>query len=144
MPRVLFTEDAQIENAAGQVVEKYLAGSVHDLPMDKCRRWMRRNKAEMFQPAPEAPAAEPVPLSEGPEAGGPSLASGPEKPSSVSPAGPASVTMISTSSDAPTRTEGAESLPSTEAGKDSATPMPSTAQTRRGGGRRTTRKGSKA
>lgn len=84
MPKVIFREKAELENAAGVVVESYDAGSVHDLPMDKCHRWIKRNKAEWYKSGEPAKEPDLAPLQK-PEAGtGPSLNSGEAKPPSAS------------------------------------------------------------
>jgi len=149
MPRVAFTSDAQIENAAGVVVESYRAGSVHELPIDKCRRWVRRNRA-VFTDAPvrDAPqeAAEPA----APLARGASRDSGPAKPSSVSPPAPASPAPTSSTSGEPTSKDAAAPSPSAgESGpKEGASstlhlPTSSTPRTSPGGGSHRTPKGSR-
>lgn len=61
--RVRFLADAEIRDGAGIVTESYRAGEVHDLRIDKARRWIAREKAEPATdetPPAAAPAAEPV------------------------------------------------------------------------------------
>ena len=148
MARVAFTSDAQLENAAGVVVESYRAGSVHELPIDKCRRWVRRNRA-VFTDAPvrDAPqeAAEPA----APLARGASRDSGLAKPSSASRQAPASPAPTSSTSGKPTSKDAAEPSPSADAsaqkeGVSSTLHLPtsSTQRTPPGGGSRRTPKGS--
>lgn len=150
MPRVTFTEDASLTNAAGQVVESYLAGATHDLSADRCRRWIKRGKAVYAAEVAEKAAVPFVPytttvitnpvegvvtLQEN-EAGdfkvvsGPSPDSGEAKPSSASPADQASPEPTAISSEASGESQ------STSHGNTPPTPISSTERTRRGGGPR--------
>lgn len=159
MPEVIFTADAELKNAAGEVVERYLTGEVHDLPMDKCRRWVKRERAEFYSgqaPRPTVAKAEAGEQSDafdkfrqkalGTEktATPAHQESGPEKPSSVSQAAPVLTSETSNTFDAQESAENAESSQSTAPSTDADGQTPSTAQTPHSGGRRKTHKRSKA
>lgn len=141
--KVKFTKDEVVEDHLGNIVQSFQAGEVVELSTASARRWIRRNSAFEFygESKPEA-VKEPEPHPTEKAASGESQESGAALPSASLPA-QASVTETSNTSVAPENKDDAASLSSTEHTSEPSGQTSSTAPTRRGGGKRKTRRGSK-
>lgn len=139
--QVKFLKDERVLDHLGQEIASFGVGEVVEMSTASARRWIRRNAAEEFV----GEAKEVVRPTKAAEAeSGPSRESGSDTPPSASQAGQASAKTTSSTSELPESKTDAESSSLTEPTSGQSGPTSATEPTRRGGGKRKTRRGSKA
>lgn len=138
--RVKFLRDERVLDHLGQETASFGVGEVVEMSTASARRWIRRNAAEEFV----GEAQEVVRPTRAAEAeSGPSRESGPDTPPSASQVGQASAKTTSSESEKPENKTAAESSSLTEPTSAQSGQTSATEPTRRGGGKRKTRRASK-
>lgn len=138
--QVKFLRDERVLDHLGQETASFGVGEVVEMSTASARRWIRRNAAEEFMGEVKEPAR---PTKAAEAASGPSRESGEAIQPSASQADQASVKTTLSESGAPESKTAAESSSLTEPTSAQSGQTSATEPTRRGGGKRKTRRASK-
>lgn len=142
--RIEFIELKQVEDHLGNVIQSYRPGQVVELSAASARHFISRGLAREYFASPTEVQKKSGDVPPTSADGGLSKENGADKPSSASHRDQASASEMSSTSDAQENAETAGLSSSTEVTNEPDGQTSSTEPTRRGGGRRKTRRGSKA